>query len=198
MTTHITPPRIVLASTSRYRAELLRRLLADFEQCAPGTDEAALPGEAPAARAARLAAAKAAAVAAPLDNALVIGSDQVAVLDGAILDKPGSVAHARAQLAASAGRVVHFHTGLCLLDTRSGREQLHVDHTRVHFRTLGAAEIARYVARELPLDCAGSFKCEGLGISLFERIENDDPSALIGLPLIALARLLREAGIAMP
>ncbi|GAB3791292.1 Maf family protein [Dyella agri] len=191
-------PRIVLASTSRYRAELLRRLLPDFEQRAPGTDEAALPGEAPDTRAARLAVAKAAAVADGLPDALVIGSDQVAELDGDVLDKPGSAANARAQLAASSGRVVHFHTALCLLDTRNGRRQIHVDRTRVHFRTLGIAEIDRYVAREQPLDCAGSFKCEGLGISLFERIDSEDPSALIGLPLIALAGLLRAAGLAVP
>ena len=192
------PPRIVLASTSRYRAELLRRLLPDFEQRAPGTDESALPGEAPDARAARLALAKATAAAIDLTDALVIGSDQVAELAEQTLDKPGSAANARAQLAASSGRVVHFHTALCLLDTRSGRRQLHVDHTRVHFRTLGAAEIERYVAREQPLDCAGSFKCEGLGISLFERIDSEDPSALVGLPLIALAQMLRAAGVAVP
>ena len=192
------PPRIVLASTSRYRAELLRRLLPDFEQRAPGTDEAALPGEAPDARAARLAAAKALAAAADLRDALVIGSDQVAELDGETLDKPGSAANARAQLAASSGRVVRFHTALCLLDTRNGQQQAHVDRTRAHFRTLTATEIDRYVAREQPLDCAGSFKCEGLGISLFDRIDSEDPSALIGLPLIALARLLRAAGVAVP
>lgn len=194
-----TPPlRIVLASTSRYRAELLRRLLPSFEQRAPGTDEIALPGEAPDARAARLAIAKATAAAGSIADALVIGSDQVAELDGQTLHKPGSAANARAQLAASSGRVVHFHTALCLLDTRSGRHQCHVDHTRVHFRALDSAEIERYVTREQPLDCAGSFKCEGLGISLFERIDNDDPSALIGLPLIALARMLRAAGVAVP
>jgi septum formation protein len=197
-------PRIVLASTSRYRAELLRRLLADFEQRAPGTDETALPGEAPDARAARLAIAKAAAAAAAaaaaegLADALVIGSDQVAELDGMVLDKPGCAANARAQLAASSGRTVHFHTALCLLDTRNGRRQVHVDRTYARFRALGAAEIERYVAREQPLDCAGSFKCEGLGISLFERIDSEDPSALIGLPLIALASLLRAAGVAVP
>ncbi|MEW9572526.1 nucleoside triphosphate pyrophosphatase [Rhodanobacter sp. Si-c] len=192
------PPRIVLASTSRYRAELLRRLLPDFEQRAPGTDETALPGEAPDAHAARLAVAKAVAAADGLGDALVIGSDQVAELDGTQLDKPGSAANARAQLAASSGHTAHFHTALCLLDTRDGRRQVHVDHTRVHFRTLDAMEIERYVEREQPLDCAGSFKCEGLGISLFERIDSEDPSALIGLPLIALARLLRTAGVVVP
>jgi septum formation protein len=193
-----TSRRIVLASTSRYRADLLRRLLADFEQAAPDTDETPQAGEAPAARALRLAIAKATAVADGLDDALVIGSDQVAALDGAILRKPGSVEAAREQLGASSGRVVNFHTALCLLDTRHGRSQTHVDDTRVRFRELGSAEIERYVTRELPLDCAGSFKCEGLGISLFEEIDNRDPSALIGLPLIALARMLRQAGVAVP
>lgn len=191
-------PRIVLGSTSRYRAELLRRLLPQFGQSAPGTDESPLPDEPPAARALRLAVAKAEAVAREHPGALVIGSDQVAELDGRILDKPGNAERACAQLAASSGREVHFHTALCLFDTRDGRRRTHVDHTHVRFRELNAAEIARYVEREQPLDCAGSFKCEGLGISLFEAIENHDPSALIGLPLIALARLLREAGVELP
>jgi septum formation protein len=191
-------PRIVLGSTSRYRAELLRRLLPQFGQSAPGTDESPLPDEPPAVRALRLAVAKAEAVAREHPGALVIGSDQVAELDGRILDKPGNAERACAQLAASSGREVHFHTALCLFDTRDGRRRTHVDHTHVRFRELNAAEIARYVEREQPLDCAGSFKCEGLGISLFEAIDNRDPSALIGLPLIALARLLREAGVELP
>jgi septum formation protein len=194
----MTAPRLILGSTSRYRAELLQRLRIEFEQRAPGTDEAALPGEAPADRALRLAIAKAEAAAEGIADALVIGSDQVAELDGQILDKPGSPERARDQLAASSGRVVHFHTALCLLDGRSGRRHTHVDHTRVHFRELADQEIARYIERERPLDCAGSFKCEGLGITLFERIDNEDPTALIGLPLIALARLLRQAGVALP
>lgn len=191
-------PRIVLASTSGYRAKLLRRLLTDFEQRAPGTDEAALPGEAPADRAVRLAFAKALAAADGLRDALVIGSDQVAELDGKVLHKPGTIDNACAQLAACSGNSVQFHTGLCLFDTRSGQRHMHIDHTRVHFRALDATEIERYVMREQPLDCAGSFKCEGLGISLFDRIDSDDPSALIGLPLIALARMLRAAGVAVP
>jgi len=191
-------PRIVLASTSRYRAELLRRLLTDFDQAGPDTDESPLPGEAPAARALRLAIAKAQAVAPGCGGALVIGSDQVAELDGAILRKPGSVEHARAQLSASSGHVVHFHTALCLLDTRNDRQQTLVDHTRVRFRTLDGAEIDRYIEREQPLDCAGSFKCEGLGIGLFEEIDSRDPTALVGLPLIALARMLRSAGLSVP
>lgn len=194
----VSPPRIVLGSTSRYRAELLRRLIIDFGQSAPGTDEAALPQELPADRALRLAIAKAEAVAREWPDALVIGSDQVAELDGLVLDKPGNVARAQAQLAACSGREVHFHTALCLIDTRHGRQRTHVDHTRVRFRSLGAREIERYIEREQPLDCAGSFKCEGLGISLFESIDNCDPSALVGLPLIALAQLLREAGLELP
>jgi septum formation protein len=193
-----TLPRLVLGSTSRYRADLLRRLTPGFEQSAPGTDERPLAGEAPAQRALRLAIAKAEATAAGCGDALVIGSDQVAELDGLILDKPGTVDRARAQLTASSGRDVHFHTALCLLDARDGRRHTHVDHTRVRFRELTATEISRYVEREQPLDCAGSFKCEGLGISLFESIDNRDPSALIGLPLIALSRMLREAGFALP
>jgi len=191
-------PTVVLGSTSRYRAELLRRVLPDFEQRAPGTDEAPLPDETPRDRALRLAVAKARAVADGLEDALVIGSDQVAELAGVVLDKPGTIERAREQLLASSGRQVHFHTALCLHDTRSGNDSVHVDHTVVTFRSLSPEEIDRYIERERPLDCAGSFKCEGLGISLFERIENEDPSALIGLPLIALARLLREAGIALP
>ncbi len=193
-----TLPRIVLGSTSRYRADLLRRLIDDFEQAAPGTDETPLPHEAPPARALRLAIAKSMAAAGTRRDALVIGADQVAELDGLVLDKPGTDERARAQLAASSGHEVHFHTALCLLDTRDGRQHTHLDHTRVRFRDLGAAEIARYVEREQPLDCAGSFKCEGLGISLFEAIDNRDPSALVGLPLIALARLLRNAGFPLP
>lgn len=191
-------PRIVLGSTSRYRADLLRRLVPDFAQSAPGTDETPLAGEAPAERALRLAIAKAEATAGSWRDALVIGSDQVAELDGRILDKPGTIEHACAQLSASSGREVHFHTALCLLDTHDGHRHTHVDHTRVRFRELTAAEITRYVERERPLDCAGSFKCEGLGISLFESIDNRDPSALVGLPLIALARMLRAAGVALP
>lgn len=194
----MTVPTLVLGSTSRYRAELLRRLYPSFEQRSPGTDESPMPGETPRDRALRLAIAKARAAAEGLDDALVIGSDQVAELEGLVLDKPGTAERARAQLAASSGREVHFHTALCLHDTRTGQDRVHVDHTRVHFRSLDTDEIARYIEREQPLDCAGSFKCEGLGISLFQRIDNEDPSALIGLPLIALARLLREAGIALP
>lgn len=191
-------PRVILGSTSSYRAELLRRVVPEFEQRAPGTDEAARTGEAPADRALRLAIAKAEAAGVGLTDALVIGSDQVAELHGSVLDKPGTTERARAQLTASSGREVHFHTAVCVFDTRDGMRYVHVDHTRVQFRVLNGTEIARYVARENPLDCAGSFKCEGLGISLFERIDNQDPTALIGLPLIGLTRLLRDAGVSSP
>ena len=194
----MTVPPLVLGSTSRYRAELLRRLGEDFIQVQPGIDEIHLPGEAPGDRARRLAIAKADAVGALHPRAWIIGSDQVAELDGRPLDKPGTVEQACDQLRRSSGRIVQFHTALCLLDARKGTRQLHVDVTRAVFRPLDDDEIARYVAREQPLDCAGSFKCEGLGISLFERIETEDPTALVGLPLIALARLLREAGLAVP
>lgn len=189
---------VVLGSTSRYRAELLGRLLSDFSQAAPGTDEAAQAGEPAAARALRLARAKAVAVASSHPGALIIGSDQVAECEGRVLDKPGSAEVAIQQLQACSGRTVQFHTAVCLHDARNASEQTHTDLTRVVFRPLSPAEIERYVAREQPLDCAGSFKCEGLGISLFERIESDDPTALIGLPLIALARMLRHAGLPVP
>ncbi len=188
---------LVLASTSRYRRELLSRLTSHFRQESPHVDEAALPGEAPAQLAARLAVAKARAVAARNPNALVIGSDQVADCAGAVLGKPGSIDRAREQLHASSGASVVFHTALCLIDTRHvpAREFAALDSTRVAFRSLTDAEIERYLERERPFDCAGSFKSEGLGINLFERIESSDPTALIGLPLIALCGLLRQAGV---
>ena len=190
---------LVLGSTSRYRAELLRRLTTQFRQAAPDVDETRLPGEAPAALAARLARAKADAVAQRFPGAVVIGSDQVAELDGEALGKPGSVERARAQLASCSGRAVRFHTALCLVDARGMAMRAHAetDLTTVQFRALAPGEIARYVEREQPLDCAGSFKSEGLGIALFDRIASEDPSALIGLPMIALCRLLRQAGISV-
>lgn len=192
-------PRIVLASTSRYRAELLRRLVEGFEQVAPDVDEAALDDEAPDARAARLAVSKARAVAQRFDDAIVIGSDQVAELDGHVLDKPGTPPNACSQLAACSGRAVRFHTAICVIDTRRAEHCANaIDLTHVVFRELSGEEIARYVERERPLDCAGGFKAESLGIALFERVESQDPTALIGLPLIALARLLRGCGLTLP
>ncbi len=195
----MTAPSIVLASTSRYRAELLGRLVDVFDRVAPGVDESALRDESPRALAARLAAAKADAVARDRPDSLVIGSDQVADLEGQVLGKPGDVATACAQLAACSGHTVRFLTAMRLVDTRPGGITLdHLDETRVVFRTLDAATIARYVERERPLDCAGSFKVEGLGIALFERVETQDPTALVGLPLVALAAMLRSAGLALP
>ncbi|HKV64884.1 MAG TPA: Maf family nucleotide pyrophosphatase [Rhodanobacteraceae bacterium] len=191
-------PRIVLGSTSRYRAGLLRRIIDDFDQVAPDTDESPLPAEAPPARASRLAEAKARAAAANLRDAVVIGSDQVAALGRTVLHKPGSIEIAREQLRASSGKQVDFFTGLCVFDTRTGHGGSALDHTRVVFRELADAEIDRYLEREHPLDCAGSFKSEAAGITLFERIESTDPTALVGLPLIALAALLRDAGFPLP
>jgi septum formation protein len=195
----LTAVDLVLASTSRYRGELLTRIAPGFRRLAPEVDETARPGESPSQRARRLARAKAEAVLRRCPGAVVIGSDQVAELDGSVLDKPGDLAKAAHQLAVSSGREVRFHTALCLSDGRHGPARHHeaLDLTRVQFRKLDAAEIARYLEREQPLDCAGSFRAEGLGIALFERIESEDPTALIGLPLIALSRLLRQAGIAV-
>ena len=192
--------RLLLASTSPYRRELLSGLRLPFECVSPRVDETPLPGESPVELASRLAGEKAAAVHALEPGAFVIGSDQVADLDGRALGKPGDAATARAQLATASGRTFVFHTAVCVVDTRARPPCAYAaaDITRVVLRTLTADEIARYVAAEAPLDCAGSFKAEGLGISLFERIESSDPTALIGLPLIALARLLRMAGVALP
>ncbi|EKT4098445.1 MULTISPECIES: nucleoside triphosphate pyrophosphatase [Stenotrophomonas] len=187
---------LVLASTSRYRRELLQRLGLPFDCARPEVDETPLNGETPLALAMRLATAKATEVAARHPGAWVIGSDQVADLNGRPLGKPGTAGAACAQLAAMSGQTVRFHTAISL--TRDGESFSAVDLTEVRFRALGQEEIARYVATEQPLDCAGSFKCEGLGISLFEAIDNRDPTALIGLPLIALCGLLRQAGFAVP
>jgi septum formation protein len=188
---------LILASTSVYRRGLLERLGLPFSTARPEVDETPLVGEAPDALAVRLARAKAEAVGAQAGDAWTIGSDQVAELDGWPLGKPGTPANAIAQLRAMSGREVRFLTALCLAGP-DGRRLEVLDVTTVRFRTLGDDEIARYVERERPLDCAGSFKCEGLGIALFDAIDNRDPTALVGLPLIATARLLREAGFAVP
>lgn len=189
--------RLVLASTSAYRRELLARLRLGFTTARPEVDETARPGEAPAQLAQRLALAKAAAIAAHAPDAWVIGSDQVAELDGRPLGKPGGRAAAIAQLTAMAGRSVHFHTAVAVVHGNALAGHA-LDHTCVQVRALAADEIARYVDAEQPFDCAGSFKCEGLGIALFAAIHSQDPTALVGLPLIATARLLREAGFTLP
>lgn len=189
-------PTLVLGSTSPYRRELLSRFGLPFTVDRPEVDETPHPGESPIALAERLAEAKARAIAARHPGACVIGSDQVAELAGRPLGKPGSREVAIDQLAAMSGAEVHFHTALCVVHAGTARAAR--DLTVVRFRTLSADEIARYVDREQPLDCAGSFKSEGLGITLFEAIRTDDPTALVGLPLIATARLLRDAGFALP
>ncbi|MBT2749263.1 MULTISPECIES: Maf family nucleotide pyrophosphatase [unclassified Lysobacter] len=191
------PAPLLLASTSVYRRELLTRLGLPFDVARPDTDETPQPGEAPAALAQRLAVAKAAAVAAQHPQAWVIGSDQVAEFDGRPIGKPGGRDGALAQLAAMSGREVRFVTGLCVA-RHAQAPLIALDITVVRFRRLSYAEIERYVDAEQPYDCAGSFKSEGLGIALFDAVESSDPTALIGLPLIATARLLREAGYSLP
>ena len=188
-------PALILASTSRYRRELLHRLRVPFEVVAPGVDETARPGETPAALAERLSRAKAAAVADMHPLAVVIGSDQVCELGGQTFGKPGSHERAVSQLQQLSGRRAVFHTSVCVLRRDSGYEAHAAAPVVVRFRSLQADEIEHYLRTEQPYDCAGSAKCETLGIALLEAIESDDPTALVGLPLIRTARLLREAGI---
>ena len=186
--------RVVLASTSSYRRSLLERLRVPFECADPQVDETARATEVPAATAARLAEAKARSTAIRFPDALVIGSDQVASCDGARLDKPGTHESAVRQLALVSGRTAQFDTAVAVLDAQSGALRSRVVTCRVTFRRLNAAQIERYLRAEQPYDCAGSAKAEGLGIALIARIDTEDPTALIGLPLIALSELLREAG----
>jgi 7-methyl-GTP pyrophosphatase len=189
------PRTLLLASTSPFRRVLLARLGLPFETTAPQVDESPLPQEAPQDLVTRLAEAKARAGARAYPDALVIGSDQVACIDGEVLGKPGDRERAVAQLERAAGRRVQLYTGLCLLDAMSGGSQVACVPFRVHFRPLTRKQIEAYVDRERPFDCAGSFKSEGLGAALFERIDSSDPTALIGLPLIWLARALRGLGV---
>ena len=188
------PQPLILASTSRYRAALLARLGLSFDVAAPGIAEDHQPGEAPAARALRLALAKARAVAATHPAAWVLGSDQVAEGAGRVLAKPGTAERCREQLTACSGRSVTFFTAAVLMQGGTPAASQHVDRTVVRFRNLSDGEIAGYVQRDRPLDCAGGFRCEGLGVALFEGIDSHDPTALVGLPLIWVARALREAG----
>lgn len=187
--------RIILASTSPWRRELLARLHLPFTCEPPGTEEIRLTGESPAAMVWRLAQTKARAVAARHPDALVIGSDQCAEMDGEVLGKPGTHERAVAQLRRCSGRTVVFHTGLSLIDTGGGREWTDCVEYRVRFRPLDDARIESYLRTEKPYDCAGSFKSEGLGISLFAGMEGNDPTALIGLPLIRLVDMLEAAGL---
>jgi MAF protein len=198
LNSRIPPVELVLGSTSPYRRALLERLGLRFAVDAPQIDESQRPGETPEQLVLRLAEAKARAVAPRHPAALIIGSDQVACIDERILGKPGDRANAMAQLRASAGRTVTFHTGLCLLNAANGRSQLACEPYRVHFRTLSDAQIARYLDAEQPYNCAGSFKSEGLGITLFERMEGDDPNTLVGLPLIRLVAMLENEGLTLP
>jgi len=191
------PPRLILASSSPYRRELLERLRIPFDVAVPAIDETPHAGETPQATALRLAVAKARAVAAALattDAALVIGSDQVATYDGLQIGKPGTHEKALAQLQAMRGREVLFHSALCLFDSRSGVAQTADVITRVRFRDLPDAMLQAYLHAETPYDVAGSAKSEGLGIALLEAIHSDDPTALVGLPLIALSGMLLTAG----
>ena len=189
---------LILGSTSPYRHALLSRLGLPFETVSPEVDETPLPNEAPADMALRLARQKAAAVAKRHPQAIVIGSDQVADLHGEPLGKPGNHERARAQLARMSGETVIFQTALSVRCWESGFEQSAVARVRVVFRHLSADEIERYLLTEQPYDCAGSAKSEGLGIALLEQIDNDDPTALIGLPLIRTCQMLRAAGLAVP
>ncbi|MDR5905437.1 Maf family protein [Franzmannia qiaohouensis] len=188
-------PDLVLASSSRWRRQLLERLGLPFSCASPDIDETPRADETPQALVHRLALSKASRLAEAYPAHLIIGSDQVAVFDGEILGKPGDAATARANLTRFSGQRVHFITGLALLDSAHGRHQVSHATYDVVFRRLSEAEIANYVAREQPFDSAGSFRMEGLGISLFEKLEGDDPNTLVGLPLIRLCAMLREAGL---
>jgi len=190
--------RLILASTSPYRRVLLARLQVQFDCHAPGTEERRLDGEPAEHMAARLARLKAEVVARRHPDCVVIGSDQVAVRGEEILGKPLTIARCQEQLRASSRSEVAFLTAVHVVDGRTGRDEAHLDRTRVLFRALDETEIARYVAADEPLDCAGGFKAESLGISLFERIDSADPTALTGLPLIWLSGALRRAGIRVP
>lgn len=189
---------LVLASSSPTRRELLTRLGLPFECHAPQVDESALPGEAPAAMAQRLAHAKAAEVANACRAHLIIGSDQVAVVGDRVLGKPGGRARAAEQLALAAGQAMVFQTALCLLNSATGETSARLVPFEVALRPLSAADIDRYLDREQPFGCAGSLRSEGLGVTLCERMSGDDPTALLGLPMIALCELLRAAGVSLP
>lgn len=191
----IAPPQLILASTSRYRRELLERLRLPFHVIAPEVDETPRGGEAPAALANRLAHAKAAAVSARHPHAVVIGSDQVADLDGVAIGKPGTHERARQQLQAMSGRAIVFHTAVTVCCQSAGFDATSLVPVTVRFRALSDAEIESYLGAEQPYDCAGSAKIETLGIALLESLHADDPTALIGLPLIQTCKLLRRAGI---
>jgi len=192
------PRRLILASSSPYRRELLDRLRLAYEMATPHCDEAPRPGEPVREQVMRLAAAKASVVSSAYPDALIVGSDQLAEARGRVLGKPGDYQSAVEQLCHMAGEIVTFHTGLCLLDADRGATQTEIVPFQVRLRRLSRAAIERYVRVEQPYDCAGSFKSEDLGITLFEWMRGDDPTALVGLPLIALVRMLETAGVSVP
>jgi len=191
-------PRLVLASTSKYRRALLDRLVIPFTVNGSMVDETAQAGEDPIQLVHRLSKAKAQAVAERFPDCVIVGSDQVAVNGRTILGKPGTSDRCIQQLTDASGQRVSFHTGVHVIDLRHRRHEAHVDTTTVQFRSLTTDEIKRYVEKESPLDCAGGFKVEALGITLFERIDSQDPTALMGLPLIWLSGALRRAGVLLP
>lgn len=186
---------LILGSSSPFRAELLRKLHLDFQTASPDIDETPIPGESPQALVQRLAESKARKIAESHPQALIIGSDQVAVIGDSILGKPGNHATAHQQLQSASGREVTFQTGLALFDARNQLMQSLVEPYHVGFRKLSSAQIDCYIEREQPFNCAGSFKSEGYGITLFEYMHGDDPNTLIGLPLIKLTAMLEKAGI---
>ncbi|MGC8119292.1 Maf family protein [Marinobacter sp. VGCF2001] len=189
-------PKLLLASSSPYRKQLLERLGLRFETASPDIDETPFKGEAAEELAMRLARQKTDALKAEYSNHIIIGSDQVAALpDGSLLSKPGTHEAAKQQLKRSSGHCVRFFTGLSVLDARNGVRQIHCERFEVHFRQLEDTEIEGYLLKETPYDCAGSFKMEGLGVALFSRLQGDDPNSLIGLPLIALIGMLRQLDI---
>jgi len=197
-TASLNAPRLVLASTSQYRRMLLDRLGVLFTVAAPGIDESAQSGELPLDLVHRLARRKAEAVAQHHLRSVVVGSDQLAVCGTQVLGKPGSAERCVEQLRAVSGQRVVFHTAVHVINSESGSNEAHVDATTAHFRTLSGDEIQRYVAKEKPFDCAGGFKVEALGVTLLDRIDSQDPTALIGLPLIWLAGALRRLGFELP
>lgn len=190
--------KIVLASTSAFRQEILRKLNIDFDTCAPDVDEQILDNETPQQLVSRLSEAKAKAVSKQYPNALIIGSDQVAVIENEILGKPLNHDNAKQQLARASGKKVTFYTGLCLYNSDTHKTQVCCVPFNVYFRQLSEEQIENYLQSDKPYNCAGSFKSEGLGISLFEKLEGEDPNTLIGLPLIELIRLLANEGVNIP
>lgn len=191
-------PPIVLGSSSPFRKQLLQKLFEEFDTCSPDIDETPLPDETPEQLVRRLALAKAQAVAALRPDALIITSDQVSVLNGSINGKPGNFDNAFAQLRNSSGNTVTFFTSLCLYDARNTQYQLDVETFQVQFRALSDSQITRYLQKEKPFNCAGSFKSEGLGITLFTALTGRDPNTLIGLPLIRLVDMFAAVGIELP